>query len=313
MYGKLAESVPDDKMITYKKVDKDGKPTGETGEMKASSAKRQKKDHPAKVEYDRLAKAGDKGGEGKPKPNIFDDPEKPADEPSPDKTGELGDEEGRFGIPDQDLKDTILQDLNPPRDSERDENGLPTNEEDWDKEMTEVESMYEKARDYYEDVARKAADAAFGEDEAEADYYADKEEEAEKEYNKYQAVRDAYEEKGQELGVYDHDDDEEEQSSDSGSGQDRIAGSIADIDDWEDREEAGRLAGNLAQGFNPDSSHQELTDMGLGDLADAIMDADSDEEKSRIISKAMGFEEGVKKSSTFREIKENWVKNNLLR
>ena len=69
-----------------------------------------------------------------------------------------------------------------------------------------------------------------------------------------------------------------------------IAGSIADIDDWEDREEAGRLAGNLAQGFNTDSSHQELTDMGLGDLADAIMDADSDEEKSRIIAKASGMD-----------------------
>ena len=202
MYGKLAESVPDDKMITYKKVDKDGKPTGETGEMKASSAKRQKKDHPAKVEYDRLAKAGDKGGEGKPKPNIFDDPEKPADEPSPDKTGELGDEEGRFGIPDQDLKDTILQDLNPPRDSERDENGLPTNEEDWDKEMDEVESMYYKARDAYEAAERDAASAAFSDDEEEAEYLSDRAQKALEEYEKYEKVRDAYEEKGQELGVY---------------------------------------------------------------------------------------------------------------
>ena len=103
---------------------------------------------------------------------------------------------------DQETKDTILQDLNPPRDAERDENGLPTNEEDWDKEMDEVESLYKKARDYHEDVMRKAADSAFGDDEEEAEYYADKEAEAEKEFNKYKAVRDAYEEKGQELGVY---------------------------------------------------------------------------------------------------------------
>ena len=119
-----------------------------------------------------------------------------------DEPKDKGDEEDRFGIPNQDLKDTILQDLNPPRDAERDELGLPTTEEEWDKEMTEVESLYKNARDYYEDVQRKAADSAFGDDEEEAEYYADKEAEAEKEFNKYKAVRDAYEEKGQELGVY---------------------------------------------------------------------------------------------------------------
>ena len=109
-----------------------------------------------------------------------------------DEPKDKGDEEDRFGIPNQDLKDTILQDINPPRDAERDELGLPTTEEEWDKEMTEVESLYKKARDYYEDVQRKAADSAFGDDEEEAEYYADKEAEAEKEFNKYKAVRDAY-------------------------------------------------------------------------------------------------------------------------
>ena len=103
---------------------------------------------------------------------------------------------------DQETKDTILQDLNPPRDSERDENGLPTNEEDWDKEMTEVESMYEKARDAYEAAERDATDAAFSDDEEEAEYLSDRAQKALEEYEKYKKVRDAYEEKGQELGVY---------------------------------------------------------------------------------------------------------------
>ena len=167
----------------------------------------------AKAMVDKATGGDDKVKKSKGK-SVFDT-EKPVDEPDPDKTGELdgddkpkGDEEGRFGIPDQDLKDTILQDLNPPRDAERDELGLPTTEEDWDKEMDEVESLYKKARDYHEDVMRKAADAAFGDDEEEAEYYANKEAEAEKEFNKYKAVRDAYEEKGQELGVYGGDEED---------------------------------------------------------------------------------------------------------
>tara|TARA_Y100001963_G_scaffold37046_1_gene51798 strand:+ start:14024 stop:14968 length:945 start_codon:yes stop_codon:yes gene_type:complete len=285
MYGKVITEVDDDQMIKYKDAD------GESKEMSAKAAKRMKKDHPAKIEYDKLK--GDGDGAAEKGVNIFDEPK--ADEPKGERpatihldydqadddldalrySGELSDnpglvsnigdmvkliqsghatdddiqrandirdtidniamtnpdagldkvdmalkavidshgekssdpepkekEEGRFGIPNQDLKDTVLQDLNPDRNADRDELGLPNNEEDWDKEMDEVESLYKKARDYHEDVMRKAADAAFGDDEEEAEYYADKEEEAEKEYNKYKAVRDAYEEKGQELGVW---------------------------------------------------------------------------------------------------------------
>jgi hypothetical protein len=103
---------------------------------------------------------------------------------------------------DQETKDTILQDLNPPRDAERDENGLPTNEEDWDKEMTEVESMYEKARDAYEAAEKDASDAAFDDDEEEADYLSDRATQALVQYEKYKKVRDAYEAKGEELGVF---------------------------------------------------------------------------------------------------------------
>ena len=103
---------------------------------------------------------------------------------------------------DQETKDTILQDFNPPRDAERDENGLPTNEEDWDKEMTEVESMFEKARDAYEAAEKDASDAAFDDDEEEADYLSDRATQALVQYEKYKKVRDAYEAKGEELGVF---------------------------------------------------------------------------------------------------------------
>ena len=103
---------------------------------------------------------------------------------------------------DQKTKDTILQDFNPPRDAERDENGLPTNEEDWDKEMTEVESMFEKARDAYEAAEKDASDAAFDDDEEEADYLSDRATQALVQYEKYKKVRDAYEAKGEELGVF---------------------------------------------------------------------------------------------------------------
>ena len=78
----------------------------------------------------------------------------------------------------------------------------PTNEEDWDKEMDEVESMYYKARDAYEAAERDAASAAFSDDEEEAEYLSDRAQKALEEYEKYEKVRDAYEEKGQELGVY---------------------------------------------------------------------------------------------------------------
>jgi len=133
---------------------------------------------------------------------------------APKGDGEEGDVEPvkyTFGKPmptssdakvDQKTKDTILQVFNPPRDAERDENGLPTNEEDWDKEMTEVESMYEKARDAYEAAEKDASDAAFDDDEEEADYLSDRATQALVQYEKYKKVRDAYEAKGEELGVF---------------------------------------------------------------------------------------------------------------
>jgi|APSaa5957512535_1039671.scaffolds.fasta_scaffold09270_2 hypothetical protein len=67
--------VDDDQMIKYKDGD------GESSEMSAKSAKRMAKDHPAKVEYDKLAGSDD--GAAKKGVNIFDEPsdtgtEKPA-------------------------------------------------------------------------------------------------------------------------------------------------------------------------------------------------------------------------------------------
>ena len=85
----------------------------------------------------------------------------------------------------------------------------------------------------------------------------------------------------------------------------------------EDDEEAGQLANNLAQGFDADSAHQELTDMGHGDLADDLKFADSDEEKARIIAKATGnefYEETIningKQYKPIRESKKHILKEN---
>lgn len=80
MYGKvkLNEDIPDDQMIDYKDDD------GETKEMPAGSAKTMAKDHPAKIEYEKL-KSG--GGDAKKGVNIFDKPaDEPADEP---KSGDI--------------------------------------------------------------------------------------------------------------------------------------------------------------------------------------------------------------------------------
>ena len=106
MYGKINE-VDDDQMIPYK--DKDG----ESQEMSAKAAKRMAKDHPAKQAYDAMVKDG--GSAAKKSVNIFD-PEKPADEPSPDKTGELGDDERQITGPNgleisrDEIRDIIMKD-----------------------------------------------------------------------------------------------------------------------------------------------------------------------------------------------------------
>ena len=61
--------------------------------------------------------------------------------------------------------------------------------------------------------------------------------------------------------------------------------------DLADDEEAGQIANRLAQDelsaeYTHDDMEKELTDMGHGDLAKAIRNADSDEEKAALISKA---------------------------
>jgi len=59
MMMELVNEVDDDKIIKYKKKD------GEQGEMKAGSAKKMDKDHPAKIAWDKMQDDGD--GEEKPK------------------------------------------------------------------------------------------------------------------------------------------------------------------------------------------------------------------------------------------------------
>ena len=102
MYGKINE-VDDDQMIPYK--DKDG----ESQEMSAKAAKRMGKDHPAKQAYDAMVKDGD-GGAKKKSVNIFD---KPADEP---KAQPSGDDERQIGGPNgleisrDEIKNIIMKD-----------------------------------------------------------------------------------------------------------------------------------------------------------------------------------------------------------
>ena len=59
MMMEFVNEVDDDKIIKYKKKD------GEQGEMKAGSAKKMEKDHPAKIAWDKMQDDGD--GEEKPK------------------------------------------------------------------------------------------------------------------------------------------------------------------------------------------------------------------------------------------------------
>ena len=89
----MEAEIDDEEMIKYK--DKDG----ESKEMPASSAKKQSKDHPAKIEYDRMV---DKGGEEEPKGKAlgkgdferdFDDGE-PEDKPHGGDTGKDADFKG---------------------------------------------------------------------------------------------------------------------------------------------------------------------------------------------------------------------------
>ena len=88
----IEAEIDDEEMIKYK--DKDG----ESKEMKAGSAKTMDKEHPAKIEYDRMA---DKGGEEEPKgkglgkgdfERDFDDGE-PEDKPFGGDTGKDADSE----------------------------------------------------------------------------------------------------------------------------------------------------------------------------------------------------------------------------
>ena len=117
-----------------------------------------------------------------------------------------GDDEksGEESISDEDLKDTILQDLNPSRDSDRDERGLPNSKEDWENEVEEVDSAFKDAMEYYERTKKEYEDESVTDDPEEREYLKDRAQKAEKEFIKRRAVRDAYKEKGETLGLFDH-------------------------------------------------------------------------------------------------------------
>jgi len=80
--------VDDDKMIKYKKKD------GEQGEMKASSAKKMEKDHPAKIAYDKMKGDDDSGEKEKGKDLGGSDFERPGTEkPSGDEDPKAADDD----------------------------------------------------------------------------------------------------------------------------------------------------------------------------------------------------------------------------
>ena len=117
----IEAEIDDEEMIKYK--DKDG----ESKEMKAGSAKTMDKEHPAKIEYDRMA---DKGGEEEPKgkglgkgdfERDFDDGE-PEDKPHGGDTGADADFQGE---PPEGAKE-------PEDGGDEPEVDGPSPEDDWD-------------------------------------------------------------------------------------------------------------------------------------------------------------------------------------
>ena len=106
MYGKIiAEKIDDKTPVKYKQ-------DGEDKEMSAKAAKRMAKDHPAKIAYDAMVKDG--GSVAKKSVNIFDKPaDEPADEP---KAKPSGDDERQITGPNgleidrDEIKDIIMKD-----------------------------------------------------------------------------------------------------------------------------------------------------------------------------------------------------------
>ena len=105
MYGVINE-IDDDAVIKYKDND------GEQKEMSAKAAKRMAADHPAKIEYDKQVDGGD--GAAKKGVNIFDKPaDEPADEP---KAKPSGDDEREITGPNgleisrEEIKNIIMKD-----------------------------------------------------------------------------------------------------------------------------------------------------------------------------------------------------------
>ena len=103
--------IPDDKMVKYK--DKEG----ESKEMKASSAKKMEKEHPAKIAYDKIADKGD------------DDSEK-------DSGGKLGG--GDFERDGEDEPDMDSDDYGDDDDMDDDKNASEKENEKLEKELQDI-------------------------------------------------------------------------------------------------------------------------------------------------------------------------------
>ena len=285
MYGKINE-VDDDQMIPYK--DKDG----ESQEMSAKAAKRMAKDHPAKQAYDAMVKDG--GSAAKKSVNIFD-PEKPADEPSPDKTGELGDDERQIGGPNgleidrDEIKNIIMKD-------------------------PEIQDIMGDEEVYWDDadlVSSKFDDATV----------------ATIDPNKpmtigdlKQAIKDFSEEQGAAQDARDNQEFEPvENDKDINRMQQGMQQAIGG-DDYEDVPDRLELQGKMKADNGETIIVWKDTDDGMLMGVDAEGNVYEDGEKARYgigVSTAgsvFGADQNKQRKAenvSFREIKENWIKNNL--
>ena len=179
----VMNEVDDDKIIKYKKKD------GEQGEMKASSAKTMPDDHPAKQVYNKMK--GDDSGEK-------------------DSSGKLGGSD--FERPGSDDKPKVDQPKgdDKPEDEvevERDDMGVPENEEDWAEEIDSVIDSYNTAEEYLEDSKQELEMAKDEGDEDEIEDAREALRDDIKAFEDAQKKRDAFIQKGGDEGWLDDNDD----------------------------------------------------------------------------------------------------------
>ena len=235
----IEAEVDDDKIIKYKKKD------GEQGEMKASSAKTMPKDHPAKIEYDKMVDKGgdsekDTGGklggsdferDGGDEPKKDDDSgEMSLDQQIADVEKEMNNARDRgnktgsayyekefyrlSNVLDNLKKEKEAQDAKKDPDRGTDDYGqddlvVPDNEGDWADEMDAVSGEYEEYKGYMEDSKRELEQAGAGGDEEEIEDALERFKDDEAEFIKQRDHRNAMIQKAGDEGWLDNYGDED--------------------------------------------------------------------------------------------------------